>query len=214
VTTAWNRYGYALMQVADILGIDPARAVAVVAAHAGRRGLAADGRLVIRFEPAVFYEQWGREHEADFSQYFKLDPRRPEWKQQWRTGAGEAWHDCHASQDDEWQAFGLARALDEAAAKQATRMGLAKILGAEYEALGYESVEQMFDAFSSGERQQLLGIFDRIAGPAADPRLLETLSAYDWDAFAALYFGSGQAARRARQLHSLFDAFHRLRNWP
>ena len=85
-----------------------------------------------------------------------------------------------------------------ASSKLSTGMGLAQMMGFSYALIGYESVDQMFDAFSSSERYQVYAVFDAIAGPAADPRQLEALGNKDFDTFAALHYGTGQAANDRR----------------
>jgi hypothetical protein len=210
VTRVWNRYGYLLLQVAGRLEIDPAVAVAVVAAQADGRGLARDGRLALRFEVNAFYDRWGKENPKAFQRHFRFDPARPWQKHQWRPGSADAWRDCHGTQDDEWGAFDLACTLDEAAAKRSASMGLARMMGFARPAIGYESVGQMFDAFSSSERYQLLAVFDLIAGPLADSRQVHALRKQDFEGFAALHFGGSQAARYGSTMRGLFDAFQRL----
>jgi hypothetical protein len=210
VVRTWNRYGYLLTQVADLLGIDPGVAVAVLAAQAARRGLAPNGCLTIRFENDVFYDEWGWQHREAFYRHFRFDPDRPWQKHQWRPGAGQNWQESHGSQVDEWAAFNLARTLDERAAKLSLGMGMAQMMGFGYAALGYSSAEQMFDAFSSGERQQILAVFDFIAGPSAGSRQLSSLRERDFYAFAALHYGSKQAARYGHLLKNLYEAYQRL----
>jgi hypothetical protein len=211
VARIWNRYGYLLTQVADVLKIDPGVAVAALAAEAARRASARNGRLTIRFENDVFYNKWGSQNEEIFLKHFRFDPDHHRLKQQWRPGADEDWHESHGSQGDEWAAFQFASALDERAAKLSLAMGMAQMMGFSYAAIGYESVEQMFDAFSSGERVQILAVFDFIAGPAAASRQLSALRDRDFYAFAALHYGCRRAARHGKMLSSLYEAYQRLK---
>jgi hypothetical protein len=210
VGRAWNRYGYLLLQTADALGIDVGLATAVVAAEANRRGIAPNGRLVLRFENHVFWAQWGAEHEARFREHFDFDEGRPWIKHRWRPSADEAWRDCHGSQEDEWEVFEFARTLDETAAILSTRMGLAGMMGSAFATVGYESAGQMFDAFSSSERYQILALFDLIAGPDADTRRLAALRGKDLGVFATLQYGNDQAAKYSGILHDLYQAFQEL----
>ena len=203
----WNRYGYLLLTIADVLDIEPGVAVAVLAAQADRRGVDRSGRLVIRFENHIFYERWGRQNEETFHKHFRFDPTQPWQKHQWRPGAGKKWRDCHTRQDEEWKAFELASSLDDTAAKLSLGMGLAETMGFNYAAIGYESVEQMFEAFSAGERYQVYSVFDLIA---SDFRQLEALRAKDFDVYAALHYGSQQGAKYGTMIRSLYEAFERL----
>jgi hypothetical protein len=203
----WNRYGYLLLHIADRLGIDPGVAVAVLSAESDRRGLARDGRLVVRLENHVFYDQWGKEHESRFRAHYRFDPARPWTGHQWRPDAGLPWRECHQSHEGEWDAFEFACTLDETAAKLSSGLGLARMMGASFAAAGYESVGQMFDAFASSERYQIFALFDLIAGPSALSRQIHALREHDFDTFAALHYGGRQAARYGSLLASLFEAF-------
>ena len=207
VARTWNRYGYLLMRLADILEIAPGVAAAVLAGETDERGLASDGRMIIRFENQVFFDNWGNQHPEMFQQHFRFDPSRPWQKHQWRPSADGAWRDCHGTQADEWEVFEFARTLDETAAKLSIGIGRPKMMGFNYAVIGYESVGQMFDAFSGGERYHILGFFDLISGPSASSRRLKALQAQDFDAFAALHYGSRQAARYGSTIRSLFEAF-------
>jgi hypothetical protein len=203
----WNRYGYLLLNVADALGIEPGVAVAALAVLADRRGVDRSGRLLIRFENHIFYERWGRQNEETFRKHFRFDPDQPWLKHQWRPSTDKDWQDCHLNQDQEWNVFKFAGGLDDPAAKLSAAMGLAQTMGFNYEAAGYESVGQMYDAFSSGERYQIFAVFDLIT---ADFRQLKALRDKDFDVFAALHYGSNRAARVGTLIRSLFEAFERL----
>jgi hypothetical protein len=210
VARAWNRYGLLLLAVADELDLDPALAVAVVAVQSDRRGLAPDGRLLIRFEPQVFYQKWGNTNEEDFERHFTFDPDRPEQGHGWRPSGGEAWRDPHQNQVGEWEAFTLARALNDTAAKLSVRMGLVDTMGFNYALLGYQTVDGMFEAFATSERYQLFALFDFIGGGSNEDRRLIALRNQDLDTFAALHYGGRQAARYTITLRAAFEAFRRL----
>jgi hypothetical protein len=206
----WNRFGFLLLKVADRLGLGLPVAVAVVAAEADRPGIAGDGRLVIRFENHIFYSKWGDANQKAFQQHFAMDPARPWLRHQWRPEAAMAWRNVRSSQAEEWGAYECAASLDRTAAQQAVSMGFPGISGAAYDLLGYESAGQMFDAFATGERYQLLGHFDLIAGPNAASRRVEALRQGDLEAFATLHYGPRQAALHATILRQAAVAFERL----
>jgi hypothetical protein len=210
VARTWNRYGYLLMQIGDAFGLDVGLVTAVLAAGSDRRGLAANGRLVLRFENHAFWNYWGKEHEAKFRQHFDFDAGRPWVRHRWRPSADEEWRDCHGTQEDEWQVFAFACTLDETAAFLSTGMGLVEMMGFTYATIGYESPGQMFDAFSSSERYQILAVFDLLAGPAADTRRLAALQRKDLGSFAALQVGHNQAAKYGSLLLGLYEAFQQL----
>ncbi len=210
VARTWNRYGYLLMQVADALGIEVGLATAVLAAEADRRGLAASGRLVLRFENHIFWAHWGKENEARFRELFDFDPAQPWLKHRWRPSADGDWLDCHGTQEEEWQAFECARVLDETAAMLSTGLGLAGMMGFNFATVGYESAGQMFDAFSSSERYQIFAVFDLIAGPSTNTRQLAALRRKDLDSFSTLHYGNAQAAKYSSILQGLYEAFQEL----
>lgn len=210
VAKAWNRYGIALLAIADALGLEPVMVMAVVSNQADRRGIAPDGRLLIRFEPQIFYEKWGQAHSERFADHFKFDPTQPHQDHHWRTSAGDEWQACHDNQASEWAAFRQARILDETAAKLSLQMGLAEMMGFNYAILGYHSVDGMFKALATNERYQLFALFDFIGGESSDSRRLAALRDDDFETFAALHYGFGHAARYSVGLRQAAEAFRRL----
>ena len=207
----WNRYGWLLLSVADQSGFDPGVAVAVLAIESGGRGFGGDGRMVLRFENHIFHKYWGQHQPDRFTQHFNFNPQRRWEKHQWRPSSDAAWVDFHGGQSQEWEVFTFANNLEARAAKLSISMGLPQIMGFNYAALGYGSVEEMFEAFASGDRPQLLGFFDFVCGPAADPRRLIALREQDFETFAALYNGPGQAARYGSLLSEACETFRSLR---
>jgi hypothetical protein len=208
---AWNKYGGLLAPLAAQLSFDPGAAVAVLAIESGGRGFAADGRMIIRFENHLFFRQWGKDHADTFNQFFSFNPQQNWLDHQWRPSASQPFRSFHGSQDGEWQVFSFARNLDDTAAKLSISMGGPQIVGFNYAGLGYESVHQMFDAFTSGDRPQIIGFFDFVQGPGRDSRRVLALQAGDFTTFASLYNGPGQAAKYGSLMQSVFDTFRRLK---
>ena len=185
----WNKYGGALEPLANKIGIDPGVAVAVVSIESGDSGIGPDGRMIIRFENHLFWFNWGQAHAATFNQFFQFD-QAVTWRgHKYHTQASAPWQEVHTNQASEWAAWAHARTLDEHAAKMSISMGLVQILGSNYRAIGYESVDAMFDAFSADERFQLLGFFNFVKN---DQRQINALRANDFLAFARIYNGPGQ----------------------
>ncbi len=208
VADIWNRYGGLLTTVAAAQGIDPSVALAVVAAEGLRDGFGPDGRLRVRFENHIFYDQWGKNNQAEYFTYFKFDPNQPWQGHQWRSDPNGEWQDLHVdSQATEWQALALARQLDDTAALQSTSMGLTQIMGFNYSMMGYGDVQEMFTAFQRGERAQIEGLLDFIESR----RLIDSLRQRDMRSFAAGYNGGGQADAYAAILDSYVAAFDQLR---
>jgi N-acetylmuramidase/Bacterial SH3 domain len=207
--TIWNKYGGLLETLSAKLGIDPGVALAVVATESGGSGFK-DGRMIIRFENHHFWRLWGKDHRDAFNAYFRFNAAKSWTDHQFRSDAGEPWEKFHGDQDAEWKVFEKAQSLDERAAKSSISMGLPQIMGSNHAEIGYDSVEEMFTAFSTDERTQLLGLFDFIQGPHTVSTKVAALQRKDFTAFAEKYNGPGRAAQYGALLQSYFDAFRTL----
>lgn len=203
----WNRYGGVIEPLAAKIGIDEALAVAVVAVESGGNGIAADGRMVIRFENHLFWHQWGKTNAAAFQALFAFDANVTWQNHKFRPTPGAAWQDVHANQNSEWSAFAVARNLNDHAAKLSISMGLAQVVGFNFKRLGYASVEAMFDALSKDERLHVLSLFSFIA---ADAKLVQALQQGDLLTFASGYNGPGQASFYASLIAAARTAFGEL----
>ena len=211
IASQWNRMGGLLKALATQLGIDPATAVAVLTVESGGRAFDANGRMLIRFENHVFYDRWGKDNIGVFQQHFQFNAERRWTGHVWRPAAHEAWRTAHTSQDEEWRVFEFARTLNDTAAKLSISMGSAQIMGFNYATLGFGSVQQMFDAFSTSERDQIIGFFAFIRGRTSASKRIAALQAMDFVAFARMYNGPGQAAHYGNLIRSAYDTFYRLR---
>ena len=116
--------------LASILQIDPAIAMAVLAVESGGHAVGDDGRLIIRFENHIFFDEWGKLDPERFAQYFRFDLNEPWQGHQWRPSPDQPWQDFHGNQAAEWQVFTLARdTLNATAALRSISMGLPQIMG-------------------------------------------------------------------------------------
>jgi hypothetical protein len=172
--------------------------------------------MIIRFENQIFFDQWGKRNADRFNQHFAFNPNQRWLDHKWRPSPHEAWRpgdlpNFHGNQGREWEVFNFARTLDDAAAKLSISMGAPQIMGFNYAACGYESVHEMFDAFASGERSQIIGFFDFVQGPNVNSRTITALQAQDFSAFAARYNGPGQAAKYGSLIRTTYDAFQQMR---
>lgn len=210
VAATWNRYGGLLGMVAVELRFDPGVVVAVLGVEAGGRGFSADGRMIIRFEVHIFFDHWGKRNPSSFNQHFRFNSTQ-RWKgHQWRSAESQPWRDFHDRQATEWEVFEFARTLDDKAAKLSISMGGPQIMGFNHASIGYETVQQMFDAFSRDERNQIIGFFDFVKGPSGSSRKVLALQARDFQTFAELYNGIGKGSIYADKMQSLFDVFQRM----
>ena len=203
--------GGLLDRLSIILKIDPAVAMAILCVESTGRGFASDGqttrpgRMIIRFENHVFWKYWGKSHPSDFSAHFKFDPSRAWRGHKFRRSAKGKWVLSHRKgQPGEWEAFELARSKHEEFALYSISMGLPQIMGFNHARIGYKSAKKMFDSFNSGERNQIIGLFDFVN---ADSKMIRLLRKEDFAAFAKLYNGPARAAVYADRLEKYCQEF-------
>lgn len=206
VVNTWNQYGGLLLEEARRMGINPAVAVAVLAAESNGQPFDSNGRLIIRFENHIFYTYWGKKHEEQFRQHFTFASEEI-WKEhQWRPDPAGTWQPVHRDQDSEWRVFQFARTLDESAALYAISMGAPQIMGFNHTTIGYATVQAMFDAFCRDVRAQLTSLFRFMEVNG----LVNAVRNGDFLTFAKVYNGSGQAQRYQEIIQQHFDAYQSL----
>lgn len=206
VVNTWNQYGGFLLEAAQRVGINPAVAVAVLAAESRGQPFDSNGRLLIRFENHLFYTYWGKAHEELFRQHFTFADDESWQEHQWRPDPASAWQPVHRDQDSEWRVLQFARTLDETAALYAISMGAPQIMGFNHNAIGYATVQAMFDAFSRDVRAQLNSLFRFMEVN----RLVDAVRNGDFLTFAQIYNGPGQAESYQQIIQQHFDAFQSL----
>jgi murein DD-endopeptidase MepM/ murein hydrolase activator NlpD/uncharacterized protein YgiM (DUF1202 family) len=187
----WNDYGGLLEVLAKKLQVPLSSIVAVIAAESGGKAFADDNRLIIRFEVHIFRRFWGDANRALFDRHFRADGFR---NHQFRASEADGWAAVHTSQKREWEVLSFARTLDDTAALKSISMGAPQIMGFNYKALGYETVQEMFDTFSRSAHAQLLGLFDFVRGGSSISQAIRALQTGDFLTFASLYNGPGNAA--------------------
>lgn len=208
----WNTYGGLLETLAARLGMEPEVGVAVLAVESGGTAFK-DGRMCIRFENHVFYDRWGQHHPDVFARHFRFNTPQRWTGHEFRRDPGEPWCTFHGSQSAEWEVFKFAEELDRVAARRSISMGMAQIMGFNSAALGYESVDEMFEAFNDpagGERAQVVGLFDFVKGPMTTCEMVDALRSHDWLTFARRYNGTGAAGEYANRLAAAHAAAHSL----
>ena len=146
-----------LQTQADALGIDVATAASVLIVESGGIGHGEDGNLTIRFEPHIF-----------------------------KRLSGHDVADTHRGQSGEYHAFEAAKKIDRKHAFESISMGSGQVMGFNYSDQGYESAEDMFDAFQADELKQIEGMFTFIGGRS---KLLAAAKRHDWLGFAKGYNG-------------------------
>lgn len=206
----WNRYGGLLAALSDKMGIEPGAAVSVLAIESGGQAFGPDGRLLIRFENHLFYNYWGKNNLAKFNQHFAFDPNRRWEGHRFRPNPSGAWMDFHGNQSKEWEVFQFACGLDDTAAKNSISMGAPQIMGFNFQVIGYASAQDMFNAFSRSDRDQVIGFFDFVNNVLPGGGAVGHLRRKDFTAFATVYNGSGQAAYYSNLMKNGYDAFNQL----
>ncbi len=209
VARAWNSFGGLLTELDNRLKIEPYIAAAVLAIESSGRGFT-NGKMIIRFENHKFYKYWGRANASQFNAHFRFNAEKRWQGHEWRQSSTGAWQSFHGKQGAEWEVFNFAAGLDDTAAKLSISMGLPQIMGFNYTSIGYESVQDMYDAFVKGEAQQIVGFFDFVQGPEGNDRKIVALQRKDFTTFAAHYNGSGQAAKYADWIEGAYEALQGL----
>jgi len=209
VALIWNRLGGRLQTLAGQLGLDPGVAVAVWLVESGGRAFGADGRMIIRFENHIFYDRWGKNAAGIFAQHFTYNADKRWTGHQWRPSPNEGWRQCHSNQNSEWEVLNFACKLDDTAGKFSISMGGPQIMGFNYVTLGYSSVQEMFDAFAASEGHQVTGFFNFLRN--SNSRTILCLQSADFEGFARIYNGGGQAAYYGRLIQQSYAIYQRLK---
>jgi hypothetical protein len=175
-------------QVLDVLGIGAPDMWAVLAVETRGCGFLPDRRPLILFERHVFHRRTG-------GRYDVAHPNVSSAKPGGYLGGGR-----------EYGRLEEAMALDRSAALNSASWGIGQIMGFNYRAAGFESIDEMVTACTDSEDSQLVAT----ANFLRSLRLHEALARRDWAAFARGY--NGPDYRRNSydsRLHSAFEAFSR-----
>ncbi|TVP43555.1 MAG: DUF3380 domain-containing protein [Gemmatimonadales bacterium] len=209
VAQAWNRYGGLLRPLSQRIAIPPAAAAAVLVVESGGHGFI-DGRMVIRFENHVFHDRWGKSNPETFARHFAFSPSKRWTGHTFRADPQAPFESFHGKQAGEWRVFEFARGLNEAAAMRSISMGSPQIMGFNHAAIGYDSVQEMFDRFQAEDRFQILGMFDFIKGAGSTSSMIQSLQRGHFDQFASRYNGPGQASVYGSRIREHFEALRAM----
>lgn len=91
-------------------------------------------------------------------------------------------------QGEEWKAFNEAYKLNSNATLLSTSFGLGQIMGFNFKAAGFKTVEEMYNSFKESEINQLRGMIKFIVN---NKQMYLALCRLDWETFARLYNGPG-----------------------
>lgn len=155
------------VQVADLArenGFTFENLMAVIKVESGGIGFAADGKIIIQFEPSWFKRK---------------SPYTPSGL--WSLNGVER-------QSKEWEAFNNAFKSNPNAAMESTSIGLMQVMGFHYSLLGFKTVGAMWDYAKVSERNQL-DLAIRFIN--SNKKLDLALKQGDAATFAYYYNGSG-----------------------
>jgi hypothetical protein len=178
-----------------------------MAIESGGRAFDNSGRMLLRFEIHIFYEEWGKLNPDRFNEYFRFSQGKIWEGHQWRPSPDQDWRDFHGNLQAEWETFTFARNLAPEAAARSTSMGAPQIMGFNHAHIGYPSAQNMFEAFAGSAHAQIIALFDFVKD---DPARLNALRTGDYTAFASSYNGPGQAAIYAALIQEGINTFNRL----
>lgn len=160
-------------QIAVTLGgVDPAVVLAVADVESGGRHDLPDGNPQILFEAHWFSKLTGHRYD---DQYPGISSR--EWNRSLYKG-GVA----------EWGRLNAAMSLDRNAALQSASWGLFQIMGFNYKACGFPTVEAFVDFIKGPDDADMEAFCNFVK---ANPPILKAMREKDWKAFALHYNGPG-----------------------
>jgi hypothetical protein len=107
----------------------------------------------------------GKNNQAKFAQHFTYNSSQAWSGHKWRPSPDQPWQppnlpDFHGTNQPRVEVFNFATTLDDSAAKMSISMGAPQIMGFNFGLIGFASVQDMFKAFTQGERDQVIGFFD------------------------------------------------------
>ncbi|MCU0431386.1 MAG: DUF5675 family protein, partial [Cytophagaceae bacterium] len=190
-----------IKKCAEELGIEPALIYTVLTVESLGGGFLKDGRPKILFEGHVFWKNL-KKRGIDPVQYQEknTDIVYPKWTKQFYSKSGA----------DEYKRLERARAIHKDSANAAASWGLFQILGENYAAAGFDSIDDFVKAQEKSELNQLSSFVQFIKSQ----QLIQYLQRYDWRGFASRYNGPGY---EANQYHIKLEeayAFHRQKLNP
>ena len=194
----YNRLGGILLALAKATNTSQQAALAVWMVECGTLDFIPD-QPVIRFEVHKFWRHWGEAHATLFDEYFRFGGHAnvvgSSWtNHQFRADSKAEWRRFHGDQKTEYQVFTFAKALaTQEAACLSTSFGGPQILGSNHPIIGYATATAMAEDFAKSELSQVCGFFEF----CRRKDILTALAQQDWQSFATIYNGPGQAAQYA-----------------
>ncbi|MDU0353005.1 N-acetylmuramidase domain-containing protein [Paraglaciecola aquimarina] len=207
VATVWNRWGGLLGSLSEEKNLEVACSLAILCVESSGKGFEQNNqnRMIIRFENHKFWRYWGKNNPQQYREHFRYRNDKVWLGHEWRGDPDFAWQSFHGQQHKEWQVFEFARQLDEEAAMLSISMGAPQIMGFHFERIGFQSVQEMFAAFSDDIQGQINGLFDFFS-----PQMLNYLQNLAFIEFAGMYNGSGQKQIYGTKIQKHYEAIVKL----
>ncbi|MBF2062891.1 MAG: DUF3380 domain-containing protein [Calothrix sp. C42_A2020_038] len=211
----YNRLGGLMNILATQLNIQLPAILAVWYVESGGRSHVPN-QAIIRFENHLLFDRWGQSNQTIYNQHFQHGGNNGIVGRRWqnhkfRENATDTFQSFHGNQVLEYQVLALAsRLAGEEIALQCISIGGPQILGSNYRMIGYSTPREMYDAFQSGERPQVLGFFDfcqyKLGYGRNRGQLIRHLAALNWESFARGYNGTGQVETYSENLRQAYQA--------
>jgi len=179
-------------EAADLIGCDVASVKAVDKIEASGNGFLANGDVKILFEPHVF---WRELVAKGYDPHKHLFGNADILYQKWKTG-------FYGTSSIQWGKMNRACKINTSAALKSASYGRFQIMGNNYKACGYNSVEEFVAAMKESEYNHLKAFISFVKTNRLDRYLVTK----NWAKFAEGYNGSGYKANKYDT--KLFDAYN------
>lgn len=164
-------------EAAGIIGCDVATIRAVNQVEARGKGFLDDGKLKILFEPHIFWQELVRAG-LDPSKY--VQGNEDILYRHWKRGA-------YGPETGQWKRLERAMLIHKQAAMKSASYGSFQIMGFNFKACVFTSVESMVSCFEKDEYEHLKAFCKYVVKSG----LSDELQRHDWAGFAKGYNGEG-----------------------
>lgn len=185
-----------LPMIGHQIGVGEDEIHAILDVESRGSGFDAQGRVVILFEPHVFYKEI--KDPAIRAKAVQAGLAYPKWG-------------TLPYPRDSWPRYLEAYELDPVAAMRSCSWGLGQIMGFNHKAAGYDQVMDMVIAFEENEATQLQGMVNFIKSEGLD----KALKKHDWEAFARGYNGKDYAVHNYHgRLKNAYAKWSKIKDTP
>lgn len=184
-----------LPRIGATIGVGEDEIHAVLDVESSGSGFDSLGRPKMLFEPHIFYRNLSG---ANRDRAVSLSIAYPKWG-------------THPYPPDSYPRLSAALTIDETAALRSASFGLGQILGENFKAAGFPTVQAMVLAFVQSEANQLAGMIAFIKANKLD----QYLRSHNWAAFANGYNGAGYKKNAYdTKLANAFARWQRIKDTP